>query len=91
MSFDGLVTRAELADRLRVSVRTVDRLAVEDHEFPVPMRVGKRRVVYRSAEVDAYLRARGLTARLAARLREDARHTSRDQGFRYLTVSGMWP
>lgn len=63
---DALMSRREVADLLSVSVRTVDRLAREDFEFPCPLSIGSR-VLYRRVEIDAYVKARGLTAREAAR------------------------
>ena len=90
MSFDELMVRAEVAQLLRVSVRTVDRLSIEDLEFPAPMRIGRRRVAYRRAEVEAYLRGRGLTARLASRLRQDSPANDR-HNFGYLVASGPRP
>jgi predicted DNA-binding transcriptional regulator AlpA len=70
---DQLMSRKDVAKRLSISVRTVDRHARNEAEFPTPIAIG-RRVLYRSIEVDAYVKGRGLTARDArqrnARLHE---------------------
>lgn len=63
---DALMSRREVADLLSVSVRTVDRQAREDFEFPCPLSI-RSRVLYRRVEIDAYVKARGLTARDTAR------------------------
>lgn len=86
---DALMSRREVADSLSVSVRTVDRLAREDFEFPCPLSIG-RRVLYRRAEVDAYVKGRGLTARQAARQRNATparrRNASSSYGFAFRRI-----
>ncbi len=73
---DELMSRKDVAKRLSISVRTVDRHARDEPEFPTPIAIGGR-VLYRSIEVDAYVRGRLLTAREVARQRNEQRHQAR--------------
>ena len=67
---EQLISRKDVAKRLCVSQSTVDRRARDESEFPMPITIG-RRVLYRSIEVDAYVKSRGLTAREAAHQRNN--------------------
>jgi predicted DNA-binding transcriptional regulator AlpA len=86
---DELMTRQEVADLLRVSTRTVDRLGRDDFEFPSPIRIGQRRIVYRRLEVEAYHRARGMTTRAAARQRATGATAQHRSTFGYLVTLGV--
>ena len=83
---DALMSRNEVAKLLSVSVETVDRRVRDDFQFPSPLRIG-RRVLFRSAEIDAYVMARGLAAREAARQKRavlpHARNASSPYGFKF--------
>ena len=53
MATQDLMTRREVADMLRVSLRTLDRI-VADGEI-VAARVGGRRLLFRRSNVEAYV------------------------------------
>ncbi len=54
---DRLLTRTEVEDRCRVSCTTLYRM-MANGMFPRPVRIGKRAVRRREADVNAYLEAR---------------------------------
>ena len=64
MAHDDYLTDAQLADRLHVTARTTMRWR-RDGNGPAYLRVGVRRVLYRRADVEAWLANRNLAHRAA--------------------------
>jgi predicted DNA-binding transcriptional regulator AlpA len=55
---EEFLTSRDLAERLKVSIRTIERLRSTDREFPKPILIGKGlkpRVRWRWSEVEAWL------------------------------------
>jgi excisionase family DNA binding protein len=57
MAEEGLMTEAELAQLLHVSLSTVKRLRVSG-EGPPYVKIGKRAIRYRRGDVEAWLKRR---------------------------------
>ncbi len=53
-----LLTKAELAERLRVTTRTIDNRIAHDADFPRPVRVSPRVIRFDADEVSAFIRQR---------------------------------
>jgi predicted DNA-binding transcriptional regulator AlpA len=54
-----LISADEAARRLAISVVTLWRLRRADPDFPVAVRVGKRRIAFREDEIDRFVEAGG--------------------------------
>ena len=76
---DKLLTKAEAAERLSISLSTLDRI-VQDGDLPAYRIRGQMR--YKCADVDAYLlRCRVLVKPRVTRLRSPSRPTIKDTGY----------
>lgn len=76
---DVLLTKAEAAERLKISQHTLDRIVL-DGDLPAYRIRGQVR--YKSSDVDAYLtRCRVLVRPKIARVQAPARPTVKDTGY----------